>query len=181
MNYNSNNLNINNLRFDQRNVGHFVKESKSIYTWDFTLNNKIYRVDLEHSKITGKRKVILNGKQLLKRMHYTYNFTFSFHIDKHFLTIVQLSPVSYDLRIDNLGFKGLIYNMYRQREVSQDNNAANTSTQLKRNDDAFFASENTFEFGDNTTKQQVTNNMQFDFDCNDKQQQVDINGFEFCT
>ena len=74
--------------------------------------------------------MLLNGKVLVQRMLYTYNFMFSFHIDKHHLTIVQLSPVNYDLRIDNLCFKGLIYNIYRQREANQ------------RNDDTFFASNN---------------------------------------
>lgn len=159
MNYDIN-ININDLRFDQRDVGMFVKESKTVYVWEFMLNNKMYKVELEHSKITGKRKVLLNGKVLVQRMLYTYNFMFSFHIDKHYLTIVQLSPVNYDLRIDNLCFKGLIYNMYRQREANQ------------RNDDTFFASnnENTVEFIDNTAPQQQHH-----------QQQVDINDFEFCN
>ena len=169
MNYDNNlNINITNLRFEVRNVGRFVKESKTIYTWDFTLNSKTYKVELEHSKITGKRKVILNGKQLVKDIYYTYEFTFSFHIDKHFLTIIQLSPVTYDLRIDNLCFKGLIYNMYRQKEAKQDNKVIiNTNKHLQRNDDAFFASdENTF---DNTSKQQQ------------QQQYFDVNEFEFCN
>ena len=51
--------------------------------------------------------------------------------------------INYDLRIDNLSFKGLIYNMQRQKAVNQ------------RNIDTFFASnnENIFEFVDNTIPQ----------------------------
>lgn len=45
----------------------------------------MYKVELEHSKISGKRKVTLNWK-LLECFIYTYNFMFSFNIDKHSLS-----------------------------------------------------------------------------------------------
>ena len=68
------------------------------------LDDKPNRIELQHSRIKGKRIVMINGKEMSNSSEYTYSYSFSFPIDKHYVTIIQISPDQYDLRIDNLSF-----------------------------------------------------------------------------
>ena len=147
------NLNITNLRYDQLEIGNLIKASKAIYTWDFVLDGNTQKVELQHSRITGKRVVLHNGHQIANGMQYTYNYNFSFTIDKHFMTLIQISPDQYDLRIDNISFLTLL-NRQKIQEFSEfkkenDQNKNKKKNKTKRDDDNFFASdENDFNFGE---------------------------------
>ena len=44
------------------NVGKRVKSSKKRYQWKFSLENREHTLDLYVSKLSGKRKVMLNGE-----------------------------------------------------------------------------------------------------------------------
>lgn len=101
-------LKIRNLKFESVEVGRMVKSSKCIFTWEFILDENRRKVELQHSRLTGKRRINLDGKNLTKCQKYTYNFTYSFVVDKHYLTIYQISPEQYDLRIDNISFFSLM-------------------------------------------------------------------------
>ncbi|MCQ2817608.1 MAG: hypothetical protein MJ252_10120 [archaeon] len=102
------NLNIKDLHSDVIEAGNLFKSSKAIFKWEFTLDNNPYRIELQHSRIKGKRIVLINGKETSNSTEYTYSYSFSFPIDKHYITIIQVSPDQYDLRIDNLSFVMLL-------------------------------------------------------------------------
>lgn len=78
------------------------------YTWEFKLDDIYRKLELQHSRITGKRKIYFDGKEVLKAYKFTYEFSYSFSIDNHYLTLIQSSATSYDLRIDNMSFNSII-------------------------------------------------------------------------
>ena len=46
-------------------------------------------------------KVNKDKEEINSCLKYTYNYTYSFPLDGHYYTIIQISPDRYDLRIDN--------------------------------------------------------------------------------
>lgn len=76
--------------------------------WEFVLNNKFHKIEIFHSKITGKKKLCLDAQQLIEDQGYQSSFTYSFKIDKHYFNIVQESLDLYQLRIDNKLFENLM-------------------------------------------------------------------------
>jgi hypothetical protein len=102
------NLNITNLKYEQNEVGRLIKGSKMIYTWEFVLDGNRRKVELVHSRITGKRRILLDGKVVTKAQRYTLEFQYSFLIEKHYVILIQTAPDNYELRIDNISFSSLI-------------------------------------------------------------------------
>lgn len=102
------NLNITNLKYEQNEVGRLIKGSKMIYTWEFVLDGNRRKVELVHSRITGKRRILLDGKVITKAQRYTLEFQYSFLIEKHYVILIQTAPDYYELRIDNISFSSLI-------------------------------------------------------------------------
>lgn len=178
----SSRLDISQLKFDQNDIGNIIKSTKTIYSWEFVLDGNRQKIELQHSRLKGKRIVIYNGKEMSNSMVFTYNYCYSFPIDKHYLTIIQISPDQYDLRIDNISFLSMLN---RQKiegfSAGKKNEVSNTNkTEKKKNtdDDNFFASEgdNDFNFDDKV----FTNNrntMDFDFGGNDSNKPKTNNNF----
>lgn len=102
------NLNISNLNFQQSEVGKLIKGSKHLYSWEMILDGNKRKVELIHSRITGKRRIFLDGKVVAKLQRYTLEFQYSFLIEKHYVIIIQTAPDSYELRIDNISFSTLL-------------------------------------------------------------------------
>ena len=113
------NLTISNPRFSNTEMGGFFKESKIQYTWEFVLDNMNRKVELQHSRLKGKRIIFLDGKEILKSNKFTYEFSYSFTIDKHFLSLIQLSATNYDLRIDNIAFNTIIEYCRKNYDISE--------------------------------------------------------------
>ena len=101
------NINIKNLKFESMEVGRLIKSSKCIYTWEMELEDVKRKLELIHSRITGKRKIILDGKTILEAQKYTYEFTYTFPIVNHYLNLLQIAPDLYELKIDNITFTTL--------------------------------------------------------------------------
>ena len=97
-------LDICNMNYDYSEIGDMFKASKGLYTWDFTLDNAKHKVELIHSRLTGKRVISVDGKEVSTCLKYTYNYTYSFPLEGHYMTLLQISPDQYDLRIDNISF-----------------------------------------------------------------------------
>jgi len=64
---------ISKLNFSEHNVGKSIKSSKIKYKWDFEVSGKLHQVELFDSKISGKKKVVSNGKVLLEPKKYVNN------------------------------------------------------------------------------------------------------------
>ena len=63
---------------------------------------------LLHSKVTGKKRVYLDAKLLIKKMDLTSSFVFSFTFDNSYFNIVQNASDKFEFRIDNKSFFSLL-------------------------------------------------------------------------
>ena len=55
---------ISALRYDVENIGGIVKSSKKRFTWIFEIDEMRYKLQLEFSYMSGKRRITLDGKTL---------------------------------------------------------------------------------------------------------------------
>ena len=121
-------LDICNMKYDYSEIGDMFKASKGLYTWDFTLDDHKHKVELIHSRIKGKRVISVDGKEVSSCLKYTYNYTYSFPLEGHYMTLLQISPDQYDLRIDNISFM-LLKNKsrYKKNDVQKKKKRDNDS------------------------------------------------------
>lgn len=62
-----------------------------------------HRVEMYHSKLSGKKKLCVDRIVVVQDKSYRGNFIYSFKLDKHYLNVVQVTD-KFDLRIDNRSF-----------------------------------------------------------------------------
>ncbi len=72
----SSRLDISQLKFDQNDIGNLIKSTKTIYSWEFVLDGNRHKIELQHSRLKGKRIVIYNGKEMSNSMVFTYNYCY---------------------------------------------------------------------------------------------------------
>ena len=82
----------------------FKKSSKKYYIWEFVISSKYHKVEMFHSKLSGKKKLVLDAGTLTESKSYSNEFTYSFKIDKNYFNIIQTASDKFDLRIDNRSF-----------------------------------------------------------------------------
>ena len=143
-------IDISNLNFSQSEVGDFIKSTKVIYTWDFILEkNYRHKIELQHQRIKGNRIVIIDGQEVSNNSKYTYNYSYSFPLNKHYFTLIQIAPDQYDLRIDNISFTALqnrikygrvIVNNKKEKNWGENGKNKNKEINIK-DDDNFFKEE----------------------------------------
>ena len=109
-------LDIQDLKFNYSEIGDMIKASKGLYSWEFVLDGKRHKIDLTHSRIKGKRVIVCDGDEINSCLKYTYNYTYSFPLDGHYYTVIQISPDQYDLRIDNISYMILKNKSKRKKE-----------------------------------------------------------------
>jgi hypothetical protein len=99
---------ISNPVFTVKEVGKLIKNSKKVFTWEFTIENTPFKLDFFHSKVSNKRRLNLNGNKILETKDYTNEFKFNFmHKDKRFC-IYQINLTMYDLSINDIIFSRLL-------------------------------------------------------------------------
>ena len=101
-------INMSDLKFQQKEVGALFSSSKTQITWDFILDGQKRKIELQHSRITGKRVISLDGSELVKTHKFTYDFSYTFFIEKHHINVMQVTPENYDIKIDNLLYSTLM-------------------------------------------------------------------------
>ena len=57
-------IDIERLRYDQKEVGKTFSSSKILYTWEFILNKKSHKVEFYDSRLSDKKKITLDGSVL---------------------------------------------------------------------------------------------------------------------
>ena len=139
-------LDICNMKYDYSEIGDMFKASKGLYTWDFTLDDHKHKVELIHSRIKGKRVISVDGKEVSSCLKYTYNYTYSFPLEGHYMTLLQISPDQYDLRIDNISFMSLSnkekISGYNPRYHNFNNNNNNYKKRKKNNNNNLISKKN---------------------------------------
>lgn len=99
-------MEFQNLYYDKREVGKTIKSTKLYYLWEFVLLGRPHKVELFHSKVSGKKKLCLDAQVLTEDKTYSSNFNYSFKLEKHYFNVVENDDV-FDLRIDNKQFSTL--------------------------------------------------------------------------
>ena len=125
-------LDISELKFNYSEIGDMIKASKGLYTWDFNLEGKRHKIELTHSRIKGKRVITCDGEEINTCLKYTYNYTYSFPLEGHYYTIIQISPDQYDLRIDNISYMILKNQSKRKKEKKYDDDDKKKKKEKKR-------------------------------------------------
>lgn len=191
------NIKISNMKYEQSEIGRLIKGTKIIYSWDFVLDGNRRKVELIHSRITGKRRISLDGKNLTKCQKYTMEFQYSFLIEKHYVIVIQVAPDMYELRIDNVSFSTLmnkekINNFNRMRNDNYESTAEVVKEKKKKRDedrpsvvksevnkieDDFFENcENKFSTETNFKDKNYFENNQWNFEENKKKDTKQVEG-----
>lgn len=96
------------ISFDKLSVGKHVKSTKKRFTWKFELNNREHQVDLYCSRISGKRKVLLDGDIRYESCALGgIGVTYPFRFERSIIMVVQIGECDFDLRIDNFSLEVL--------------------------------------------------------------------------
>ena len=166
-------IDITNLNFSQNEVGDFIKSSKVLYTWDFILEkNYRHKIELQHQRIKGNRTVLIDGQEVSNNSKYTYNYSYSFPLNKHYFTIIQIAPDQYDLRIDNISFTALqnrikygrvIVNNKKEKDWGENEKNKKKEKNIKDDDNFFKEEDNNVNFDNKFFN---NNDDAFDFDDN---------------
>lgn len=97
-------MSFKNLFHERREVGKTIKSTKIYYVWELMIENKPHKIEMFHSKVSGKKKLCLDAQTLTEDKSYGANFTYSFTLEKHYFNVVQVDSDLFDLRIDNKQF-----------------------------------------------------------------------------
>ena len=91
-----------------------------MHTWTFILEDRSHRIDFWDSRISGKKKLALDGNEL-KLVKDTDNFYFAFKIDGYNFIVFQKSDEQFEIKINNRVFSDLLRderngNLQREKE-----------------------------------------------------------------
>ena len=101
-------LDIKNLRYDRKEVGKTFSSSKILHKWEFILNNKYHKIEFYDSRLSYKRKIILDSSVLFYKKDDREFFVFKFTLAGHKFEINQVNLDKYDIRIDGIRFQHLM-------------------------------------------------------------------------
>ena len=92
------------------NIGELVRKSKTRTAWHFDLDGVRYVFELEHSQLTGKKKLLRNNCVVHEEKSLRKLFHHELRIGEHVIIFDQQSDGSYfDVRVDQTSFS-YVYN-----------------------------------------------------------------------
>ena len=90
------------------NISFNTSSSKILYIWEFVLkNNKNHKVEYWDSRLSGKKKLAVDGK-VLTLLKDSDNFYYNFKIDEYIFIVMQAEDEKPRLTINNRDFNDLI-------------------------------------------------------------------------
>ena len=89
------------IRYDANDIGEYFKESKTLHYWEFSLNRKTHKIELYHSRLSGKRRIYIDSKECVNQRNLFSEFSYSFILDKTYFNVVEVQTGGYDLRANN--------------------------------------------------------------------------------
>lgn len=171
-------MDLKNLFFDKRQVGRTVKASKVYYVWEFVIEGKLSKIEIFHSVVSGKKKLVLNGSVLTEEESYSADFVYHFKIKKHKIDIEQKASDRFDLTIDKIAFKTLVEDesqkVYKHLKkdvnlveelISGKKGSSVQQVQQKgsiRTDIPNFFDDNDFDFGGGQSQSNQPNDLQYE-------------------
>ena len=82
--------------------------SKVLYTWSFKLKGEEHKVELWDSKLSGKKKLAVDGDVIVDYKTSCAIFNYSFKLDGYYFNVVQIADGKFDIKINSFFFKELI-------------------------------------------------------------------------
>lgn len=76
-------------------------------TWSFILNGRSHIIELYNSKLSGKKKLLVDRKEFVKSKSSSL-FQYGFRLSQHYFKIIQHSGEIFDLLIDNVSFDNMM-------------------------------------------------------------------------
>lgn len=110
------------LLFDSLNVGKRVKSSKKRFTWKFELDEHEHTIDFYVSKLSGKRKLLLDGDIKLEARRTASYGSYPLRIGRHSLLIYEVDDNIFELRVDNVSFESTYMRSRAQSDHRINNN-----------------------------------------------------------
>ena len=101
-------IDIRNLRYDEKEVGKTFSSSKKLYTWEFHLNKKYHKIEFYDSRISDKKKIVLDGSVLFYDKDDSEFFSYKFSLAGYKFDLCAVSEDKYDIKINNRRFKQLM-------------------------------------------------------------------------
>ncbi len=140
-------INLSNLNYSQTNIGRKIKQSKVYHCWEFCINNSYHKLELFHSKISNKVKLLIDNKLLAEDETDEFKFGFRFK-ELHFL-INQTKSYKFVLTINDRSFDALKFetqNKNQRRSQSREPFSNNKLNHNIRDNDDFYKGGN-LDFG----------------------------------
>ena len=101
-------IDIERLRYDQKEVGKTFSSSKILYTWEFILNKKSHKVEFYDSRLSDKKKITLDGSVLFYDKDDSEFFSYKFSLAGYKFELCKISEDRYDIKINGRRFKQLM-------------------------------------------------------------------------
>ena len=98
-------MEIKVLNYEIKEVGKHIKSTKKKYSWKLDIENKIFQIDLYHSKLTLKYEIKINGIRKLKKQT-SKPFDYYFYILKKKIRIKKRKE-GFELFINNQTFENI--------------------------------------------------------------------------
>ena len=125
-------IDIQNLRYDRKEVGKRFSSSKILHTWEFNLNKKYHKISFYDSRLSYKRKIILDDSVLFYDKDASEFFTYEFFLAGIKFEIIQTDVDKYDIEIDGRRFKkymsdernGTLEQLREEKEIDEYNERA---------------------------------------------------------
>lgn len=104
-----------------------------MHTWEFQLKGNYHKIEFWDSRLSGKKKLAVDGKVIVENNNSIAVFNYSFQLDSYYFNLVQVSDTKYDIKINSFFFDEL-----KKAEISgqlnrpkkEDNNEQQNETQL---------------------------------------------------
>lgn len=97
------------LFFEERNVGKRLKFTKKRYTWKFEIDNCEFVIDLFVSRVSGKKKILVNGDIKVETSNpMPLGSCFPLRYGNHKIQVIATGENSFDLRIDSQSFISML-------------------------------------------------------------------------
>ena len=119
-------IDLKNIRYNRKEVGKTFTSSKILHIWEFNLNGKYHKIQFYDSRLSYKRKIILDDSVLLYEKDSSDFFLYKFYLAGYKFELSQIGSDKYDIVIDGTRCKTFMTNERdnEEREIDEYNERA---------------------------------------------------------
>lgn len=111
---------IRAINYNVEEIGKYMKSSKKRFEWVIGLNKKTHTITLDFSFISGKVKVVIDGRVILENeIPVNTSFQYPFTLDGFALNLIQQGQ-SCELRVNNKVFSHLYIQEKTEQEFTKE-------------------------------------------------------------